>query len=236
LTPATHYDLWLASSNRAYRAVPYETLADWVQQGRVGPADRVRPVGTEPWSHLGDMPLLAVYLPSGVPRGIEDRAAALEPVELGMSVRGRAEEDDDVDMVPLIDISLVLLIFFIMTTTVAVGGTRIMVPETQFASLSSGSGMLVVSMDLGADGQPVYSFAAGDAAPLPADTGISADEVIDRIRRSLKGREAGRALGVRVAAHHRLPFETVEKFASRLSALRPEGLSDIKAEVQERPK
>jgi biopolymer transport protein ExbD len=236
LGPATHYDLWLSSTDRAYRAVPYEALADWIQQGRVGLADRIRPTGTEPWSQLGDLPSLAVYLPSGVPRAIEDRAAALEPVELGLSVRGRAEDDDDVDMVPLIDISLVLLIFFIMTTTVAVGGTRVMVPETQFASLSTGSGMMVVAMDLGADGQPVFSFAAGDGAPTPGDTGISADAVIDRIRRSLKDREAGRALGVRVAAHHRLPFETVQKFASRLSALRPEGLSDIKAEVQERPK
>ena len=47
---------------------------------------------------------------------------------------GVGEEDDDPDMIPLIDISLVLLIFFMMTSTVAVVSSQINVPEVQNGS------------------------------------------------------------------------------------------------------
>ncbi|MBX7103440.1 MAG: biopolymer transporter ExbD [Gemmataceae bacterium] len=235
--PATHYDVWLSAANRAYESVPYEVLADWLQQGRVSSRDRVRPAGSDHWSLIADSPEFSIYLPRRDVAVADDRAEALEPVELGLPIRHRrGDEDDDVDMVPLIDISLVLLIFFMMTATVAVGGSKVIVPETSYATLFSGQGTLVVGMDLGPGGQPVYSFAVGDGPPLPADDGISADAVIERIRQKLKSREAGQTLGCRVAAHHKLPFEVVQKFAGRLGALRSEGLTEVKAEVQERPK
>lgn len=234
---ASQFDVWLVRANRVYQAVPYEVVADWLQQGRVTATDRARVDGTEPWQDVSAVPGLAVYLPQRSPLPVDDGAEALEPVELGIVIRHRrGDDDDDVDMVPLIDISLVLLIFFMMTATVAVAGSRVIVPESQYAMLISGPSMLSIGMDLGPDGQPVYSFSAGETAPLPADDNLSADAVIERVRLKLRGREAGQSIGVRVAAHHKLPFEAVQKFAGRLSLLRKEGLADIKAEVQERPK
>src|SRR5271165_4008574 len=105
-------DVWLVEANTVYREVPYTVVTDWVQQGRLLEDDRVRLVGTTDWLKIADVAALAAYLPKPIPQA-EDRAEALEPVESGMSWRHRPEdEDDDVDMIPLIDVSLVLLIFF----------------------------------------------------------------------------------------------------------------------------
>src|SRR5205823_6635879 len=99
------------------------------------------------------------YLPQAAPQTADDRAEALEPVDLGIVVRhGHSDDDEDVDMVPLIDISLVLLIFFMMTTTVAIAGSNINVPETQFATLSSERGTPWIGLDLGPGGEPVFSY------------------------------------------------------------------------------
>src|SRR4051794_30443727 len=103
---ATHFDVWLTAAGRAYQRVPYEILADWLQQGRVLAVDRVRDATGGEWQLVTEVPTLAVYLPlptAGVP---EDRAEALQPVELGITIgHSRGAEDEDVDMVPLIDIS-----------------------------------------------------------------------------------------------------------------------------------
>src|ERR671912_648511 len=68
----------------------------------------------------------------GVPYGV----VAEQPVELPDPKpgprRSRFDEDDDVDMIPLIDISMVLLVFFIMVqATGAMAPTD--VPEMRYA-------------------------------------------------------------------------------------------------------
>ncbi len=234
---ASHFDVWLTTANRVYKAVPYEVVSDWLQQGRIVSSDRVRPVGDDDWRTVEDYPTLAVYLPVASPSAANDDAESLQPLDLGITIRrGRHETDEDVDMVPLIDISLVLLIFFMMTATVASGGSNIVVPETQFATLTSDRAMLWVGIDIGPDLQPVYSVGVGEQMAAEGDQQLSADAAIERIRQKLRTREAGRPMSIRVAGHHRLPFETVQQFTGRLTSLRSEGLSEIKAEVSERAK
>jgi biopolymer transport protein ExbD len=234
---ASHFDVWLTTANRVYQAVPYEVVSDWLQQGRVAATDRVRPAGDADWRVIEEYPTLAVYLPQASSAEANDRAEALQPVDLGIIIRhSRHDADEDVDMIPLIDISLVLLIFFMMTSTVAVGGSKVAVPETQFATLTSDRTMLWVGIDIGPDSQPVYSFGEGERPAAAGDEQLSADAAIARIRQKLKTREAGRPVSLRVAAHFRMPYETVQLFTARLTALRSEGLSEIKAEVSERAK
>jgi biopolymer transport protein ExbD len=234
---ASHFDVWLTMANRVYKAVPYEVVSDWLQQGRVGSSDRVRPAGETEWRIIEEYPTLAVYLPQPSLPEANDQAEALQPVDLGIAIRHRRREaDEDVDMIPLIDISLVLLIFFMMTSTIAVGGSKITVPETQFATLTSDRSMLWVGIDIGLDSQPVYSFGEGELPAAAGDEQLSIDAVIDRIRKKLKTREAGRHVSLRIAAHQRMPYETVQLFTTRLAELRSEGLAEIKAEVTERPK
>src|SRR5438094_3334369 len=115
-------EVWVIETNTAYRAVPFETVANWLQQGRLLAEDRIRPTGTQDWFRIDSIRALTPYLPQPEPERIEDQAEALEPVEAEFSWRSRGdEEDNDPDMIPLIDITLVLLIFFMMTAAIATG-------------------------------------------------------------------------------------------------------------------
>src|SRR5215469_9513747 len=110
-------DVWLVESNTVYREVPFTVVADWVSQSRLLADDMLRPSGTAQWFKVGASPEFTPYIPRSEPYRVDDRAEAEEPVELEFSWKRKPEEEeDDVDMIPLIDISLVLLIFFIMTT------------------------------------------------------------------------------------------------------------------------
>src|SRR5437899_8616192 len=111
------FDVWIVETNQVYKEVPYTVVADWVQQGRLLEDDKLKPSGTAEWFRLGGMPAFAAYLPKADPYRAEDEAEALEPVEGGFRWRpAHDEEEEEVDMIPLIDVSLVLLVFFILTT------------------------------------------------------------------------------------------------------------------------
>src|SRR5262249_57020998 len=100
------------------------------------------PSGTAEWMKVGASPTFAPYLPKLMPQGVEDQAEAMEPVAVDFAwKRPHHDEDDDVDMIPLIDVSLVLLIFFMMTTTGAAAIMRVQTPLTEnpgFADNASG--------------------------------------------------------------------------------------------------
>src|SRR5271165_6313377 len=129
-----NFDIWLVQTNTVYRDVPFTVVADWAQQGRILEEDQVRQSGTQGWIPIGEHSTLRAYLTlapysvQGLPEAAADAsgkapvdnvAKALEPIQLDISWKrpGDGEEDDDVDMIPLIDVSLVLLIFFMMTAT-----------------------------------------------------------------------------------------------------------------------
>src|SRR6266545_2761747 len=110
------FDVWIVESNTVYKKVPYAVVTDWAQEGRLLGDDRLRAAGSEQWIPLGEVPALSVFLPRAEPHRAEDQAEALEPVQVDFSWKPRrGDDDEDVDMIPLIDISLVLLIFFMMT-------------------------------------------------------------------------------------------------------------------------
>ena len=122
-------DVWILETNTVYREVPYTVVADWVQQGRLLEDDKIRPSGTAEWVTLGGSPAFAAYLPRAEPFRPDDQAEVLEPVQIDFAWKApRDEGDDDIDMIPLIDVSLVLLIFFMMTATVASSTSFINVP------------------------------------------------------------------------------------------------------------
>jgi len=119
-------NVWLVEANIVYKDVPFTVVSDWIQQSRVLEDDRVMFKGTKEWVRVGDSPEFSVYLPRAPEFSAEDEAEALEPVELEVHwKRPHYEEDDDIEMIPLIDVSLVLLIFFVLSappTTGAMGG------------------------------------------------------------------------------------------------------------------
>ena len=117
-------DIWIVESNTVYKQVPFTVAADWVQQGRLLEDDKVRSTGKGDWYTIAETPALLSYVPRPEPQEVNDRAEALEPVEIEPGWRRRRieEEDDEVDMIPLIDVSLVLLIFFIMGAGTSTSG------------------------------------------------------------------------------------------------------------------
>jgi biopolymer transport protein ExbD len=225
------YDLWLTAANRVYRTVPYDVLTDWLQQGRVVPDDQVRTEAAGEWRRVGDVPAFAAFLPHADHDRPDDVAEAFEPVALPVVPRRRDDDDDDVDMIPLIDISLVLLIFFIMTSVVSVSGAGIPTPDVANGAQLSESG-LWVGIDVGPGGSPVYSFGEGNKPPAEGNSGLTEAQVLGKLDARL--REQAGTYTVRVAANKQLPFETVQHVSLLVEQRKPKGVASVVAEVSEK--
>jgi biopolymer transport protein ExbD len=212
-------DVWIVESNTVYREVPYEVVCDWLQQGRLLEDDMLRWSGQAEWFKVGGAPAFAAYLPRAQPLAVEDQAEVLERVEVDFSwKRPQDEEDEDVDMIPLIDISLVLLIFFIMTTTGVVVASSINTPEAINGLVTSNPDLLWIGIDLDTkkNNEPVYSLGWGDKAPeSDQDRDIrSLPELLPRIRAALETKP-GR-VEVTVKAHKDIPSGVVRRLTVEL--------------------
>jgi biopolymer transport protein ExbD len=185
-------DVWIVESNTVYKEVPFNVVADWVQQGRLLEDDMLKPSGTKEWVRLGAAPEFTPYLPRPEPFRADDQAEALEPVELGFGYRHpRDEEDDDPDMIPLIDVSLVLLIFFMLTASAIASGMNMPLPGAENPTVSNvNPDEVTVNINLAEDGRtPVYSVGVGNKPPEAAEDQnlTTRQELLARIADKLKG-------------------------------------------------
>lgn len=151
-------DVWLVEPNTVYREVPYTTAIDWIQQGRLLEDDMLRWSGQAEWFKLGSVAAFTAYLPRAEPLRVDDQAEALEQVVVDFKWgRAPSEDDEDVDMIPLIDVSLVLLIFFIMTASVGSVAAIFDLPSSKHKFLSNAP--MWVGVEPAADGKsPLYSW------------------------------------------------------------------------------
>ncbi len=227
------FDVWIVGTNAAYRKVPYTVVTDWVQQGRLLANDKLRPSGAKEWARLSDVPAFAAFLPQAERHRAEDVAEALEPVEVEMAWKRRPEdEDDDVDMIPLIDVSLVLLVFFIMTTA-AIGGavSFIHTPPAEHKLLAIDKNMIWVGIDRDGDGQLIYYLGQGeqkDAEKNFRDKRRLLQELDDML-------QGHRHVDLRIKANLHLPYEVVRDMTSDLEQFKPDRVKSILAEVSEKP-
>jgi biopolymer transport protein ExbD len=179
-------DVWIVETQQVYREVPFSVVADWVQQGRLLEDDRLRPSGTAEWARVADKPEFSAYLPRAEPHRADDEAEALEPVSLDfVATKKRHDgESDDPDMIPLIDVSLVLLIFFMMTAAGGVGPYVRDVPKIDGGGEVFDKG-LWIGIDLVGDGNdrvPIYAVGTGTVLPAKEDRDLrSKDEVLERL-------------------------------------------------------
>jgi biopolymer transport protein ExbD len=210
-------DVWIVETNTVYREVPFTVVADWIQQGRLLAEDKTRPAGKGAWFQLGAIPAFAAFFPKPEPFRVEDRAEALEPVEVGLTPRRHTGgEEDDPDMIPLIDITLVLLIFFMMTAAVSAGiFSPIDTPPAKHQLLSIGEGMYWVGIDRDKRGEPLYSLGKDERELVKA--GKDLDLVLKGLRGELK--EVGGEVRVRIRADKELPNDRVRETMERLGRL-----------------
>lgn len=153
------YDVWITDRNMVYRGVPFTVVGDWVTEGRLLEGDRVRPSGGSTWQRLAEDPLLAVYLPKPEPARVEDQAEALERLDVDFNVKKPEEaEDDDVDMIPLIDISMVLLVFFMMTANDLLTTTKVSNPKAAHAEAIQKAGSVSVGITMDPTGKNVEYY------------------------------------------------------------------------------
>jgi biopolymer transport protein ExbD len=207
-------DVWLVDSNTVYREVPYDVVTDWVQQSRLLPDDMLRPSGTAQWFKVGESPEFSPFLPRPEAIPIEDEATALEPVHLDFGWKKRREDpDDDVDMIPLIDVAMVLLVFFMLTSTVG-GGLAGLEPPPAFNGKIIGRGeLLFINIGLVKGQVPPerFSISVADTDPtrvpredrdVPREDRdlLSPKEVAERLRDAFKGRTKEVGVAIRARA------------------------------------
>lgn len=212
-------DVWVVETKTVYREVPFTVVANWLQQGRLLGEDRVRLTGQQQWHPIASVKALQPYLPRVEEAAAGDRAEALEPVELAVQwKRPREEEDEDVDMIPLIDISLVLLIFFMMTASVNPGLLSLIdTPRAQHQLAAISHEMWWVGVDVksragtvetGADGQPQPWFSFGRDTEELLEPTTSRQEMLTLATE--KWSDFRGEVKVRLRADRSLPIETIK--------------------------
>lgn len=117
--------LKIVSLDRTYSPVPLETLVRLASEGRISPEDLVRPLGTEQWYRADEVPALAAALPrrvAGQPLDAGGRQVDLEDAAGGGWTalrKAKQYEEPAMDMAPMIDVTFLLLIFFMLTNSLA---------------------------------------------------------------------------------------------------------------------
>jgi biopolymer transport protein ExbD len=249
--PPKSFDVWFVAANTVYKEVPYNVVADWTSQGRLGAGDKLRAAGTETaWKPVSDWQLVADYLPKpvvvpvAVPTESPSSALAGTPLSFPeapeedalITSRKAAEEDDDVDMIPLIDISMVLLVFFIMVS--AAGAlSPVDVPEMRYGGeLRTDPEAITISIEKKPDGESVfYTLREGTAAAKKGLGDLSDSDAIKELDNVLAGRT--RPPEVRIACEKDLPSRLVHELAAELAKRQKAGkINSFAAIVNEAPK
>jgi biopolymer transport protein ExbD len=219
------FDVWLTQGKTVYRDVPYEVVTDWLQQGRLLGDDRIRPAKTEEWFLIEKVPALAGFVPKVESLRTDAQAEALEPVETGFTWGHKEEEEQgDPDMIPLIDVSLVLLIFFMMTSTVASVVSAIRVPEASatIADLSDNKKMIWIGINFISDTEPArYSInwltESGDKG---GEKDLNFEQIIKKVDEICEKQTIPE---IRLAAHRQLSFQLIKEMAVALEAYKAKG-------------
>lgn len=184
---AKQLDLWIVETNTVYKGVPYSVVTDWLQQGRLLEDDRAKPSEGKDWQRLGDLLELQPFLPKPEPFRADDQAEALEAVHLDFGYKKpMEEEDDDVDMIPLIDVSLVLLVFFMLTASTVAMASYVNTPETEYGDMASSENALRIDIVRDETGAPVFALAVEDKVAEPEEKDLhSVAAVLDRLKARL---------------------------------------------------
>lgn len=144
-------------------------------------------------------------------------------------------------MIPLIDVSLVLLIFFMMTATVG-ALSEINTPEVEYLSRSLDPEMFWIGVEPGRpdlDGKPRYNYSLGKgetgAAIARFRDHYNQTELIKKLTEVLNEQNA--PVSIRVRADKRLPCELIiEDMTAALSPFKQKRkVKQLFFEVSEKP-
>ncbi|MFO0814424.1 MAG: biopolymer transporter ExbD [Gemmatales bacterium] len=219
------FNVWLVQPNTVYRGVPYTVICDWIQEGRLLGRDCVRTPGAPAWEHLDAHPLFTPYFGRSDLPTAEDVAEALQPIDIDFGPKGPpVEEDDEVDMIPLIDISMVLLVFFMMTAQNLITAAPFKIPHTETAEITDSQGNVNISVRIDPDDPEkrsiTYHFLDNYTEKY------TEKDVLEKV----KAEKANRGTGIKVIlqVESTIPFERVQTLMMGLEAM---GIKDYTAKV-----
>lgn len=200
------FNVWLVQPNTVYRGVPFTVVCDWIQEGRLLGRDCVRTPGAPSWEYLDAHPLFTPYFGGNELPSAEDAAEALTPIEIDFGTKGQQEEDDDdVDMIPLIDISMVLLVFFMMTAQDLITAAPFKIPPVTYSEIAD-RGVVNVSARIDPDDPEkrkiVYHFKENYGNKF------TEQEVLDKVKEAKN--EGGTQMKILLQIETTLPFEKVQ--------------------------
>jgi biopolymer transport protein ExbD len=219
------FDVWLTEANAVYQRVPLSVAADWLEEGRLLVSDRVRPAGQvqTPWQPISAVEALAVFAGGGAAADGDDGPPPDVVIEPVRPTGPPAEaEDDEVDMIPLIDISLVLLIFFMMTGAL-VSGSVVDAPEAKSGNKVEGG--ITVALQIQGGGSDLKYFL--DNKPVEPNTEAA---FLQQFEERLKA-AAGPDPQIIVLAHPEANFDPIFDLMRKMQA---KGAKKFLAKVQDK--
>lgn len=228
----TAWDVWLSDQNTVYTGVPFSAVCDWIVDGRLLPQDRARPHGNANavWQPLTRYEWFAPYFVAQTAAGGSDDAAeAHESVELGLKLR-KEEDEGEVDLVPLIDISMVLLIFFTMMRLMnaaqgaAQSRAAIPTPEAENGYVVEKADMITIGLHVDEKTQALQYYV--NEEPVNPN---NEEQMFYQLRLLLEKRVGEPRVILR--AHENLPTSTVKHVLARLQE---HGIKTIAGEVRDK--
>ncbi len=209
------FNVWLVSQNRVYRGVPYSVVCDWIQEGRLTGKDCVKAAQDANWIFIQDHDLLKPYLmqPESTPRA-DDEADALEPIEMDISAKKHVEhEEEDPDMIPLIDISMVLLVFFMMTAQDLLTASPIDSPKASAANIAASKEALKINLRRDPDNANVVQYYWGDDVQPGKERKL--EDILSEVDNAVLNTPPN-SVTVIVRAEGKLPYSVVQTLVARL--------------------
>jgi biopolymer transport protein ExbD len=229
------FNVWLVQSNMVYRGVPYTVVCDWIQEGRLTAKDCVRTAEESNWRYIGDHELFSAYLamPQATPRP-DDAAEALGDVELDFSMRKQEEGEEDPDMIPLIDISMVLLVFFMMTAENLLTRSPVDSPKAAYSEIADNKSALMANIQRDPDNPKRAQYFFGD--DFSPNAVLTDEGLVQKLEDAIRDRGNTPQIII-IRADGLLPYETVSAMTVRIQKmLKQIGNSGTRIKAQVRQK
>ena len=221
--------LRIVSQNKLMGPLPLDVLVQMAAEGRICAEDLVRPGGSRTWLHVTEVPELAARLaaspvaepspPLDDDADLAEAGDARAPLRIG---RRRRYEEAAMDMAPMIDVTFLLLIFFMLTNSLA-NQAAMAVPEAVHGRGVNLEGRQLVLVDQNG------TYYLGDTADEKS-AADSLDALVAEVQKNAQASEV--ALDVIVSAHRDVKHRHVRQLLEGLATV--EGLGEILLGVEEK--
>ena len=206
-------DLKVVALDRVYPRVPKATLSQWAMEGRIAQGDKVRVSGTEAWQGISQVAWLAASMPVGIFGGATmagEEEADLEADEATSWTARRSKkkyEDAEMDMTPMIDVTFQLLIFFMLTNSLA-NPAPLEVAEAEYGRGVSPDGKQMILVD------EQGRYYLGETA-IPENIAPSLDALVAEVTNNAAAVQS--PMEVIVTAHRRSRHQLVRELVDKLT-------------------